>query len=363
MKLGTKVIHAGKSVKQGESFAPPVVFAAPFHAAGDPAGIPFVYGRYDNPTLANFEHAVAELEGGRTFAFASGMAAVTAVFGAVLRPKDVLLIQDDCYFGVRKFAGEYLSEIGVEVRLFDAADTLEEKLRGAKLLWIESPSNPNLKVLDVRTITRLARERGVISAIDNSTATPLGQRPLELGADISVASDTKALTGHSDLLIGHVSVRDGELAEKILAWRMQTGAVPGPMETWLAHRSVATLEMRLERQSTNAMKIAEFLRSCPQVSGVRYPGLTDDPAHTIAAEQMDHFGPIIGFELKDKAAADGFLAACKLIASATSFGGLHTTAERRARWGGDDIPEGFVRLSVGCENAEDIIEDIAQALG
>jgi len=364
MKIGTKLIHAGKSVKQGEAFAPPVVFAGPFYAEGDPANIPFVYTRYDNPTFVHFEEAVAELEGGRTIAFASGMAAVTAVFGAVLRPKDVLLIQDDCYFGVRKFAGSYLAEMGIDIRLFDAADgDLEQKLPGAKLLWLESPSNPNLKVLDIREVTRLAREHGVLSAVDNSTATPLGQRPLELGADISVASDTKALTGHSDLILGHVSLCGDELAEKILSWRMQTGAVPGPMEVWLAHRSLATLEMRLERQCANALKIADFLRTCPQVSSVRYPGLADDPAHAVAAKQMDHFGPIVGFVLKDKNTADGFLASCRLIASATSFGGLHTTAERRARWGGDDIPEGFIRLSAGCENAEDIIEDISQALG
>jgi cystathionine gamma-lyase len=362
MKIGTKVIHAGKSVKQGEAFASPVVFAGPFYAEGDPAGIPFVYTRYANPTFAHFEEAISELEGGRTVVFSSGMAAVTAVFGAVLRPGDVLLIQNDCYFGVRKFAGEYLAEMGIDVRLFDAAaDDLAQKLPGAKLLWLESPSNPNLVVSDLRTMTRLAREHGVLSAIDNSTATPLGQRPLELGADISVASDTKSLTGHSDLILGHVSLRDDELAEKILSWRMQTGAVPGPMEVWLAHRSLSTLEIRLERQGANALKIAEFLKTRPEISNVRYPGLPDDPAHAVAAKQMDHFGPIVSFILKDKAAADTFLTSCRLIASATSFGGMHTTAERRARWGGDDIPEGFIRLSVGCENAEDIIEDITQA--
>ena len=363
MKIGTKLIHAGKDVKQGEAFAPPVVFAGPFYAEGDPADIPFIYTRYGNPTFAHFESAVAELEGGRTIVFSSGMAAVTAVFGAVLRPKDVLLIQNDCYFGARKFAGNYLAEMGVDVRLFDAGEDLAQKLRGAKLLWLESPSNPNLAVSDLRAMTQLAREHGVLSAVDNSTATPLGQRPLELGADISVASDTKSLTGHSDLILGHVSLRDVELAEKVLSWRTQTGAVPGPMEVWLAHRSLSTLEMRLERQCANAMKIAEFLETHAEVTGVRYPGLPDNPAHIIAAKQMDHFGPIIGFVLKDKNAADKFLSSCRLIASATSFGGMHTTAERRARWGGDDIPEGFIRLSVGCENAEDIIEDITQALG
>ena len=230
------------------------------------------------------------------------------------------------------------------------------------MLWLETPSNPKLDVCDLSVITELAREHGVLSVVDNSTATPLGQRPLELGADISVASATKALTGHSDLILGYVSMSDPDIADKILAWRTQTGAVPGPMEVWLAHRSLSTLEMRMERQGANAMKAAEFLKTRTEISSIRYPGLPEDPSHAIAAKQMDHFGPIIGFELKDKEAADKFLASCKLIASATSFGGMHTTAERRARWGGDDVAEGFIRLSVGCEDAEDIIEDIAQAL-
>jgi cystathionine gamma-lyase len=202
----------------------------------------------------------------------------------------------------------------------------------------------------------------LVVAVDNSLSTVLGQHPLELGADFSVSSDSKGLTGHSDLILGHIAVRDSVLAQKLLAWREQIGSVPGPMEVWLAHRSLATLEMRLERQCRNALSIAEYLITRPEVSGVRYPGLPTDPSHEIAARQMHFYGPVLSFVLADRALAERFLRSCKLVIEATSFGGMHTTAERRARWGGDDIAEGFIRLSAGCEDSRDLVDDIAQAL-
>jgi cystathionine gamma-lyase len=189
-----------------------------------------------------------------------------------------------------------------------------------------------------------------------------GQNPLQLGADFSVSSDTKGLTGHSDLILGHVAVRDSALAEKLLGWREQFGAVPGPMEVWLAHRSLATLEMRVERQCRNALTIAEYLLTRSEASGVRYPGLPTDPSHEIAAHQVHYFGPVLTFVLADRALAERFLRSCELVIEATSFGGVHTTAERRARWGGDEIAEGFIRLSAGCEDSKDLVDDIAQAL-
>ncbi len=178
----------------------------------------------------------------------------------------------------------------------------------------------------------------------------------------SVASDTKALTGHADLILGHVAVKDPALAAKLHAWRTQTGAVPGPMEAWLAHRSLATLEVRLERQCRNAQAVAEYLAARPDVVGLLYPGLPEDPAHEVAARQMDLYGPVVSFVLPDRARAERFLSSCELVIEATSFGGAHTTAERRARWGGDEVPEGFIRLSAGCEDGRDILADIARAL-
>jgi cystathionine gamma-lyase len=198
--------------------------------------------------------------------------------------------------------------------------------------------------------------------VDNTTPTILGQQPLALGADFSIASDTKALTGHADLILGHVAVREHEWADRLRTWRTQTGAIPGPLEVWLAHRSLLTLDVRLERQCQNALAAARFLATRPEVKRVRYPGLPNDPAHLIAARQMHYFGPVVSFVLSDKAAAERFLAACQLVYEATSFGGVHTSAERRARWGGDAIPAGFIRLSVGCEDEDDLIADLIQAL-
>jgi cystathionine gamma-lyase len=209
---------------------------------------------------------------------------------------------------------------------------------------------------------RLPTARGTLVAVDNTTATFLGQRPLELGADFSVSSDTKSITGHDDLILGHVAVREASWGEKLAKFRTQQGAVPGPMEVWLAHRSLATLDLRLRKQCENAQGIAEFLSGRQEVRSVRYPGLPDDPSHAVASRQMRHFGPIVGFDLGDKARAERFLSECHLVLTATSFGGLRTSAERRARWGGDAIPEGFIRLNAGCEDLEDLLDDMATAL-
>jgi cystathionine gamma-lyase len=217
-------------------------------------------------------------------------------------------------------------------------------------------------VYDIAALSEAAHRAGALVAVDNTTPTPLGQLPLALGADFSVASDTKSMTGHSDLLIGHVAVRDRELWAKLDQWRTLTGGVLGPMEAWLALRSIATLPLRLERSCENAQRIAEFLTTRQEVVSVLYPGLLTHPGHEIAAKQMRYFGPVLSFLLRDKSAAETFLAKSRLLTEATSFGGVATTAERRARWGGDAVAEGFIRMSVGCEAVEDLIEDMAQAL-
>jgi cystathionine gamma-lyase len=364
MRDGTRVTRAGlPPPEQGEPFMPGPVLAAPYHAVGDPALIQHTYARSHNPTWSHFEAALSELEGGSSLVFASGMAAVSAVFGAMLRPGDVMVMPSDSYYTARLLSHGYLTEMGIQVRSAPTADNAQAALLdGARLLWIESPCNPRLDVCDIRALAEAAHERGVLVAVDNTTATALAQQPLALGADFSVAADTKALTGHSDLLLGHVAVRDQTWHEKIRTWRTQTGAIPGPLEVWLAHRSLATLELRLERQADTALKIATFFSQHARVRNVRYPGLPSDPAHRIAAQQMQRFGTLVSFELPDRAAAERFLAACSLIYEATSFGGIHSSAERRARWGGDTVPDGFIRLSVGIENAEDLLEDLAAAL-
>jgi cystathionine gamma-lyase len=364
MHEDTRVNRAGlPPVSQGEPFLPGPTFSAPYHTAGDPSEVPFVYGRFHNPTWTHFERALSELEGGNALVFGSGMAAITAVFGCVLRPGDSVVLPADSYYTTRVLASGYLSEMGVQVRMAHTAGNIREDcLEGAKLLWLESPSNPELKVCDIAELSVKAHAAGVLVAVDNTTPTILGQNPLTLGADFSVASDTKALTGHSDLILGHVATRNPEWAERLHTWRTQQGAVAGPMEVWLAHRSLATLGVRLERQCSNARAIAEFLKTHPDVHSVRYPGLADDPSHVIAKRQMRLFGPIVSFVLTSRRHAEQFLQSCQLVYEATSFGGVHTTAERRARWSGDNIPEGFIRLSAGCEQAEDLISDLARAL-
>jgi cystathionine gamma-lyase len=364
MKDSTRVVRAGlPPPAQGEPFLPGPVFAAPYHAAGDPAGVASSYGRLHNPTWAHFEAALGELEGGEAVVFGSGMAAVAAVFGAVLRPGDAVVLPADSYYMTRTLATSYFAEMGVNVRLAPTAGNGQAALvQSAKLLWIETPCNPLLDVCDIAVLAGEAHQHGALVAVDNTTATLLSQRPLALGADFSVAADTKALTGHSDLLLGHVATRDAALAARIRTWRTQGGAIPGPMEVWLAHRSLATLDVRLQRQCTTALRIATFLAAHPAVTHVRYPGLPTDPAHVLASRQMALFGSVVSFVLADRARAEHFLSACKLVYEATSFGSIHTTAERRARWGGDAIPDGFIRLSVGCEDADDLIADLSAAL-
>jgi len=258
---------------------------------------------------------------------------------------------------------ERLTGFGVEVRTAPTAgDAQLAQLEGASLLWIESPSNPGLDVCDIRRLADAAHERGALVAVDNTLATPLGQRPLELGADFAVGSGTKALTGHGDVLLGHVSCRDGTLADSVRQWRKLAGAVPGPMEAWLAHRSLATLDVRTERQAAGALAVAGSLLERPEVTGVRHPGLPGDPAHGTAVRQMRRFGCVVSFTLPGKAHAERFLGALRLVDEATSFGGVRSTAERRGRWGGDAVPEGFVRMSVGVEDPYDLVADIGRAL-
>lgn len=214
----------------------------------------------------------------------------------------------------------------------------------------------------MRRLVEAAHEGGTLVAVDNTLATPLGQRPLELGADFSVASDTKGMTGHGDILLGHVTCRDPELAAGVRRWRKVVGAIPGPMEAWLAHRSLATLELRIERQCANALVLAEALAKHPHVTGLRYPGLPTDPSYPVAVRQMRRFGSVVSFVLADRETAERFLSALHLAEDATSFGGVRSTAERRARWGGDAVPEGFIRFSVGAENAADLVADVERAL-
>jgi cystathionine gamma-lyase len=201
-----------------------------------------------------------------------------------------------------------------------------------------------------------------VTVTDNTTAGPLLQQPLDLGADYALTSATKQLSGHADLLLGYVTTRDRDRAGALRHWRRYAGAIPGPFETWLAHRSLPTLAIRLERACNNALAIARLLAARADVELVRYPGLPDDPGHEVAKRQMTGYSTVVSFDLGSAARAQGFLAAATLVTDATSFGSVHTSAERRARWGGDAVGEGFIRLSAGCEDTADLLADVEQAL-
>ncbi|MEV0414375.1 cystathionine gamma-lyase [Streptomyces sp. NPDC050448] len=364
---GTRAVRAGlpEPVKN-EPPLPGPVFAAHFHLPGDVEG-PYTYGRDTNPTWTLLERAIGELEapgqdGVDTIAFASGMAAVSAVLLSQARTGDTVVLPDDGYQAL-PLVREQLEAYGIHVRTAPTGDDAQlGVLDGARLLWIETPSNPGLDVCDIRRLVEAAHAGGTLVAVDNTLATPLGQRPLELGADFSVASGTKGLTGHGDLLLGYVVCRDPELAAAVRRWRKIVGAIPGPMEAWLAHRSLATIQLRAQRQWANALAVAGALADRTDVTGLRYPGLPADPSHKTAARQMRGFGSVVSFTLPDRAHAERFMAALHLVEDATSFGGVRSTAERRGRWGGDSVPEGFIRLSAGAEDTEDLVADVLHAL-
>ena len=352
--------HASKSIAVGHAFSPPIINTSVYRLAEDPSG-PFQYARWANPTWTALEEALAILEDAETVTFPSGMAAIASVLYSVLKSGDRVLLPSDGYYTVRVFAEKYLLPMGVVVDSCATAEIAARALDGYKLVWIETPSNPGLDLADIAVVGRNAKAAGAIVAVDNTTMTPLGQRPLDLGADVVVSADTKALNGHSDVLFGHVSSRDASVIGAVRDWRKIAGAVPGPHEAWLVHRGLETLEVRYSRMRFNALVLAELLERHPKVVAVRYPGLASHPAYRLAETQMAGGGSLIAITLPDKAVAERFIRGCALMRESTSFGGVHTCAERRARWG-DAVPDGFVRVSVGCEPTEVLLAAIDCAL-
>lgn len=370
----TQVVRAGLPPKvAGTPYLPGPVFAAPYHAPGDPSQSPYTYGRFHNPSWTHYEAALAALEGGPCLLFPSGMAATAAVLATMVRPGSTLIMPQECYYTTRviasqPFDGAWFAAQGIRVVMAPTAgDGLRRALEthahdDVSVLWLETPTNPGLDVCDIAALAAQAHALGALVVVDNTTATPLLQQPLALGADLCVVSDTKAMTGHADLVLGHVAARAAHHVEALRLWRTRMGVIPGPMEAWLAHRSLGTLHVRLMQQCRSAMAVAEFLRGCDKVTGVRYPGLATDPSHAIASRQMAAYGGVVSFELPSATAVETFFATSALVTEATSFGGLHTSAERRARWGGDAVSDGFVRLSVGLEDVQDLLADLAAAV-
>lgn len=366
---GTRSVRGGEGTPvPGGPLRPSPVFAAPFHLGELPprAHGADAYARTEHPTLRDFEAAVGALDGGQCLSFATGMAAISATVFACVGAGDRVVLPSDGYYTTRLLARDELERFGVRVDYVATPDIEAVAsgggLDGAALVLLETPSNPLLDVCDIPAVARAAHAAGALVAVDNTTATPLGQRPLELGADLTLASDTKALTGHSDLLLGHVSTTDEELFGRIRRWRNNTGNTPGPFEAWLGHRSLSTLDLRLARQAANAAAVAELLAGSPAVSGVRWPWRPGDPSFALAARQMLRPNGVVSAVLADEDAVATLLARTRLWDAATSFGGVHSTIDRRAQWGGDAVAAGFVRLSCGIEDTADLLADLADGL-
>jgi cystathionine gamma-lyase len=359
MRRAARLLHHRKAqLTQGDPVSPPVQFATTFHLPGRDDSRPS-YQRSGTPGWEAVEAALSILEDAPVVALPSGMAAIACALVACLRAGDRVVLPSDGYYATRKLAEVWLSPMGVQVDLVPTAAMAGADLAGAAAVLVETPSNPGLDACDIRAV--VARAAGARVICDNTTMTALLQRPLDLGADIVVAADTKAPGGHADVLFGHVATRDAGLLQRMRDWRWLVGATPGPMEAWLMHRSLETLEVRLSRMCASAQVIAERLAAHPRVTALRYPGLPGDPAHAVTKAQATGFGTLIGLTLTDAAAAERFLAACPFVAQTTSFGSVHTSGERRARWG-DGVPEGFVRLSVGVEPVEALWAAIDAAL-
>jgi cystathionine gamma-lyase len=366
---GTRSVRAGETpAVPGAPLRPSPVFAAPFHLADQPprAGGADAYGRTEHPTLRAFEAAVGELDGGRCLSFATGMAAISAAVLACVGAGDRVVLPSDGYYTTRLLARDELSRLGVEVSYVPTVEigalAARGGLDGAAMVLLETPSNPQLDVCDIAAVARACSAAGAVLAVDNTTQTPLGQRPLALGADLTVGSDTKALTGHSDLLLGHVSTSSEELLVRVRRWRDHTGSTPGAFEAWLGHRSLSTLDLRLARQGANAAAVAELLAASPAVRGVRWPWRAEDPSFALASTQMLRPNGVVSAELADEEAVARLLAGSRLWTAATSFGGVHSTVDRRAQWGADAVAPGFVRFSCGIEDTADLVEDLSVAL-
>lgn len=377
--FSTRCIHGGQMHDPTTGAVNVPIYATSTYAQSAPGEHKgFVYARGHNPTRHAFERAMADLEdGSAAFAFGSGLAAMCAVLD-VLPAGAHMIASDDLYGGsFRLFERVRKQTTGLEVSYIDMTDA--EAVRAAlrpntKMVWIETPTNPMLKLTDIAAVAKIAREKGLISVVDNTFATPWNQRPISMGVDIVVHSATKYIGGHSDIIGGVAIVGDNaELADRMKFIQNATGGILGPFDSFLALRGVKTLDVRMERHSHSAMKIAEWLSHHPKVEKVWYPGLSSHPQHELAKRQMRGFGGMVTAVLKgDLDASRRMLSACKIFTLAESLGGVESLIEHPAIMTHASVPkeqrealgisDGLIRLSVGIESVEDLIADLDEAL-
>ncbi|MEX5306784.1 aminotransferase class I/II-fold pyridoxal phosphate-dependent enzyme [Kocuria sp. CPCC 205258] len=369
LRPDTVLVAGGRPAPEHDApVGPSIVLTSTYRGSGGLDAEDRTYGRFSNPTWEDLEDVLARLERAELpgLAYASGLAAVASVLSLVPAGGRLVLPRHS-YQGSLALAADLESRGLLTVRTVDVTDTEDvvAALDAADLLWLESPTNPMLEVADLPALLAAARERGVLTCVDNTFATPLLQRPLEHGADIVVHSVTKYLAGHSDVVLGAAVTSDPALRTRLKGHRSLHGAVPGPFEAWLALRGMRTLAVRVERSAATAGELARRLQRHPAVREVRYPGLPGDPGHERAAAQMDGFGSIVAIvPAGDVAAVEAAVDALRVWTPATSLGGVESLIERRRRHHEEppSVPETLLRLSVGIENVEDLWEDLDRVL-
>jgi len=378
MRFDTRAIHAAQDADPATgALILPICQTSTFVQEAPGVHRGFDYSRTNNPTRQTLERVLADLEGGRHAAvFASGLAAENAVLQALLRPGDHVLTTADLYGGTFRLLDAVWRPLGLEWTGLDLDDeaAFERAVRpGTRLVWVESPTNPRLRIHDLASIAARARRRGLITVVDNTFASPVNQRPLELGADLVVHSVTKYLSGHSDVIQGAVIARDERWFQPVKFLQNATGAVPSPFDCWLTLRGLKTLGLRVGRHNANAQRVAEFLAGREEVARVHYPGLPTHPRHVVARRQMSGFGGVVSLELDASLEETRrFVSTRRFFKLGESLGGVKSLichpatmthasipAAERARLG---LPDGLVRLSVGIEDAADLIEDLEEGL-
>ncbi|MCF2874916.1 MULTISPECIES: cystathionine gamma-synthase [unclassified Tenacibaculum] len=380
MKFNTKAIHGGQKHEESTGAVMTPIFQTSTYAQASP-GVHkgYEYSRGANPTRTALENSFAALENGtHGFAFASGLAAIDCVL-RTLKAGDEVIAGDDIYGGTYRMFMRLFKNYGLNfqfVNMDEIANVTNAISNNTKLIWIETPTNPLMKIADIAAITKVvkAKNANILIGVDNTFATPYLQRPLDLGVDIVMHSATKYLGGHSDLVMGALMVKDAELAKELHFIQFAAGAIAGPMDSFLALRGVKTLHLRMQRHCENGKAVAEFLNTHPKVSDVYYPGLESHPNHEIAKKQMDDFGGMVSFRLKDesKEAALSFLENTKIFTLAESLGGVESLVSHPITMTHASIPEAerlklgitnsLIRLSIGIEDIDDLLADLSQAL-
>lgn len=372
MKLETQLVHVGRPIEPGShAITPSIVLATTFEREQDGTYEGDVYSRTSTPNRRNLETALAMLEGGRSaYAFSSGQAAASAVLQS-LSAGDHVILPNDLYHGMRYLVTDILRRWGLQADFVDMRDP-EHVSRAVKpntrLIWVETPSNPSLQIADIAAIAQIAHQAGALYAVDNTWATPIWQKPLDLGADIVMHSTTKYLGGHSDVLGGALVLRepaDGPLSQRLYTIQKLSGAVPSPFDCWLILRSLPTLALRVRAQTASAGKIAAVLNTHPRIERVNYPGLSTHPGHAVATSQMRGFGAMLSFEIRGgQAEALAVAAKTAIFARATSLGGVESLIEHRASVEGPATvtPSNLLRVSVGLEHPDDLTADLLTAL-